>query len=254
MTLAFLVRAVRRHLPLFLVSLVLLTASGIGVGSLAPKTYTSHADMLLGLELRGSGMDPQTANTYLKDRVATYAELVTSDEVVKPVASGAGLAPERLAGRVNVAVPPDTVVLDVSVSGSSRGQAVDLTQAVVDNFTREVSAFNVRTGGPRVLTAQLSSPQPAVDPDQLHGGVLAAVSGLVAVALSLVLVVVVALVRGDRVAVDQHQTSAAAIPDDGPAEGTEHATAAGTTREASGGGARRRRTGPQSISWTWSDQ
>ena len=198
MTLSFLIHALRRHLLLGLITAVVVTGIGLAIGSAWPKTYTSHSGILLGLDLKESKIDPQTANLYLKDRVATYAELVTSDGVITPVAEGARLTPEELRQRVVVVIVPETVVLEVSVTGSTPAQAVELTRAVTRNFNTQVSSYNVKTGGPEVLPAQIFTPEPAQEPDQLHGSLLFGIAALVGVLIGILLPLLVALAGAAR--------------------------------------------------------
>ena len=200
MTLAFAIRALRQHIVLVLITVVVVTGAGIALGSFLPKTYGSNAQILLGLDIRGTTIDPQTANLYLKDRAMTYAQLVTADEVITPVANAADIDPEVLRGRVVAAIVPETVVLDLRVTGSSPEEAVALTQALSERFRVQVSALNVQTGGPRMLPAQLSAPQPAAAPDQLHGKTLAAVSALVGVIVAVLLALLVAVIKRNRAA------------------------------------------------------
>ena len=155
---------------------------------------------MLGLDIRGTTIDPQTANLYLEDRAMTYAQLVTADDVITPVANAADIDPEVLRGRVVAAIVAETVVLDLRVTGSSPEEAVALTQALSERFRVQVSALNVQTGGPRILPAQVSAPRPAVAPDQLHGKTLAAVSALVGVIVAVLLALLVAVIKRNRAA------------------------------------------------------
>ena len=164
MTLSFALEALRRRILLILITTLVVAGVGIGLGALWPKTYTSTAQILLGLDLQGSDIDLQSGNQYLRDRVSTYAALVNADEVVAPVAAQFGLNEESLRSRISVSIVPDTVVLDISVSGSSPEQAVELTNAVSRRYESQVSSLNVATGGPKILPAQLASPQPATAP------------------------------------------------------------------------------------------
>ena len=200
MTLGFTIQAMRRRIVLILITVLVVTCAGFALGAAWPKTYTSQAQILLGLDIDGSDIDPQTANLYLKDRVATYAELVTADEVITSVADSAGLRPEALRERVVVTIVPETVVLEVSVTGGTTEEAVELTQAVSSRFRTQVSALNVKTGGPKILPAQLSRPQPATAPDQLHGPMLVGVSALVGLVIGVLLALVLALVEAHRAA------------------------------------------------------
>lgn len=198
MTFVFAMRALRRHIVLILVTVCVVTGAGIAIGYFAPKTYTSHAQILLGMDIAGSTIDPQTANLYLKDRALTYAQLVVADEVIAPVAAATGISAEMLRESVVGSIVPETVVLGVSATGSTPEEAVALTQALSASFQTQVSSLNVRTGGPAILPAQLSSPQPAVAPDQLHGKMLIAISALAGLVIGALLAVVFGLVEASR--------------------------------------------------------
>jgi succinoglycan biosynthesis transport protein ExoP len=252
-TLAFLIQALRRHLLIGLITLVAVTLGGIAVGSLWPKTYTSNAGILLGLELKAKSMDPQTANLYLKDRVATYAELMTSDEVITPVADKSKLTPEDLRRRVVVVIVPETVVLEVSVTGSTPQQAVELTRAVTENFSRQVSTYNVRTGGPAILPAQIFSPRPATEPDQLHGVMLVAVAGVVGLVLGILLPLLMSLAAASR-SNSRLRLAAARRAGEGDPEAKQDTNVQPSGADVENEKKRRRRGAPQQVNWDWNSQ
>lgn len=193
MTLKFALAALRRRLVLIVIIAVVVTGAGVALGALWPKTYTSTAQILLGLDLEGSRIDPQSGNQYLSDRVSTYAALVEADEVITPVAQEVGLTPDALRRRVSVSIVPDTVVLQVSVRGGTTEEAVKLANSVARRYESQVSSLNVATGGPKMLPTQLSSPQPASAPDQLHGVLLVAVSAFAGVVIALIAALLLAL-------------------------------------------------------------
>ena len=225
MTLSFALNALRRRIVLILVTTLVIGGIGVGAGMLWPKTYTSTAQILLGLDLKGTGIDPQSGNQYLQDRVSTYAALVNADDVVAPVAQQFGISENVLRKRIAVSIVPSTVVLDISVTGTSPDEAVALTNAVSRRYEKQVSSLNVATGGPKVLPAQLASPQPPTDPDQLHGPLLIGVS-LIA---GLVIGVLLALLLGLRDASREHPRRASS-EDSGPV-----ATESATTGTAAAG-------------------
>ena len=191
MTLKFAIAALRRRLVLIVIIAIAITGIGVTAGTLWPKTYTSTAQILLGLDLEG--IDPTSGNQYLKDRVSTYAALVSADEVITPVANEVGLTPDALRRRVSVSIVPDTVVLKVSVRGGTPEEAVDLTNSVAHRYESQVSSLNVATGGPKMLPTQLSSPQPASSPDQLHGALLVAVSAFAGLVIAILVALLLAL-------------------------------------------------------------
>jgi len=220
-SLPFVFEALRRRIALIVIMTLIVAASGIVLGAMWPKTYTSSAQIMLGLDDDDTPkIDAQSGNLYLKERVATYAQTVKADEVVEPVADAADIGPEALRNQITVAIVPETVVLEISVSAASPEEAVELTNAVSRRFSTQVSVLNVETGGPEIVAAQFSSPQPATEPDQLHGWLLIAVSSLV----GLVLGVLVALLAGAIQAARRARTPV--TPTDGedatPAQGADH--------------------------------
>jgi succinoglycan biosynthesis transport protein ExoP len=209
MSAAFAIRALQRHIVLILITAVVITGAGLVLGSYLPKTYSSNAQILLGLDttpdrrapkLQRAPIDPQTATLYLKERAMTYAQLMTADDVIMPVATAAAVDPEALRGRVEAAVVPETVILDLQVSGSSPEEAVRLAEALSVRFQVQVSALNVRTGGPVIVPAQVSAPRPPAGPDQLHGKTLAAVSSLTGLVVAVLLALLVAVIKRNRAA------------------------------------------------------
>ena len=200
MTLGFAMRALGRYIVLVIITVAVVTGAGIELGSYLPKTYSSHTQILLGLYPKGATKDPQTANLYLKERAMTYAQLATADDVIMPVAAAADIDPEVLHERVEAAVVPETVVLDLRVEGSSPEEAVALTQALSERFMAKVSVLNVQTGGPAMQPAQISAPQRAAAPDQLHGKTLAAVSALAGVIVAVLLALLIAVIKRNRAA------------------------------------------------------
>lgn len=218
MTLSFAIRALRRYAVLVLITVVVVTGVGLAIGSVVPKTYGSNAQILLGLNPKGRTNDPHTANLYLKERAMTYAQLMTADDVIMPVAAAAAIDPEVLRSRVEAAIVPETVILDLRVTGSSPDEAVALTEALSARFRVQVSAFNVQTGGPKILPAQVSGPQPATAPDQLHGRTLIAVSALAGVIVAVLVALLIAVIRTNRSALRSPpvrlQEAGAAPPDE----------------------------------------
>lgn len=211
MKLSFMVEALGRRVVLILVIALVVAGGVVVLGTAWPKTYTSSAQILLGVEAKSTGIDAQSGNLYLKERVATYAQTVKADEVIEPVASAAGISPDQLRRHVSVSIIPETVVLEISVSGDTPDEAVGLTNAVSLRFRSQVSSLNVETGGPKLVAAQFSSPQPAGDPDQLHGTLLYIVSALVGLTVGILVALLLAAIQAARAAV-KALTSAGSAP------------------------------------------
>ena len=71
------------------------------------------------------------ADVFAQNRVATYAQLVSSPEVLEPVISDLGLTatPRDLAGQITAVNPPQTVLLEVTATDASSAQAAALANA-----------------------------------------------------------------------------------------------------------------------------
>ncbi len=192
------IEALTKRLVLILVVGVLVAGGVVALAAMWPKTYTSKAQILLGVARQGNSIDAQTGNLYLKERVATFAQTVKADEVVEPVAKGAGMSALDLRRRISVAIIPETVVLEIGLSAESPNAAVDLTNAVSRRFRSQVSSLNVETGGPSLVAAQFSSPQPASSPDQLHGSLLYLVAGLVGLIVGVIVALLLAVTQMNR--------------------------------------------------------
>ncbi|MGC5173229.1 oligosaccharide flippase family protein [Microbacterium sp. DT81.1] len=198
MGISFVWEAIRGRIALFVITVIVVTGGGIALGAIWPKTYTSSAQILLGVRTSGTTIDVQSATLYLRERVATYAQIVKADEIIDPAAEATESSPDALRRAVSVGIIPETVVLEISASGASPDQAVERVDVVSARFRAQLSALNVRTGGPRLVAAEVSSPQPATVPDQLHGTTLYVVSAFVGLLVAVVLTTLVAVIRGPR--------------------------------------------------------
>lgn len=198
MRVSFMIEALTKRVVLILMVGVLVAGGVVASAAGWPKTYTSKAQILLGVARQGNSIDAQTGNLYLKERVATFAQTVKADEVVEPVASGAGMSAIDLRRRISVAIIPETVVLEIGVSAESPDAAVNITNAVSRRFRSQVSSLNVETGGPSLVAAQFSSPQPADAPDQLHGSLLYLVAVLVGLVVGVIVALLLAVIQINR--------------------------------------------------------
>ncbi|MCY7400673.1 MAG: hypothetical protein LH477_06915, partial [Nocardioides sp.] len=129
-------RAVRHHLALVVVCLALGTLAGwLYAGSVA-TTYTSTARVLV---------NPSTGNPYVpapssvrqdeETSLETEAQVARSTEVLDSVAAqGPGLTTAALARGVQVTVPPNTQILEISYSATDPVATRQVTDAVASAY------------------------------------------------------------------------------------------------------------------------
>lgn len=144
-------RAVRHHLPVVVCFLALGALLGWTYFSTVPRTWTSTARVLV---------NPSTGNPYAPTPVSvrqdeltsleTEAEVARSAEVLGGVAADLGLATADLEQGVEVVVPANTQVLQISYSASEAAVARDVADAVAtlylenrDRRFRDVNAARI---------------------------------------------------------------------------------------------------------------
>lgn len=133
MTLGFLFSAVRRYWYVVMGGVMIGALASIFLGSSMPKKYEASSLVLLSAPKVGN---PTDSSVYVRERMATYAELIESEPVLEYAralmgtdASTAFLA-DNLAPRVEVS----TVLITIRASWASPGGAADLANAVARSY------------------------------------------------------------------------------------------------------------------------
>ena len=172
-----------------------------------PVTYTSTARILIATpiwnDMIGSGstsgggdsalaaatgsgdVSSSYGNQFTQQRMPTYLGVLTTPEVLDPVARHLGVSEEDLAGRVTGRLVPETVMLDISVSSDSAGGAADATNAVVTQYTKtlehlETPSFSAASPVQPVIVAPPVPPSTASGPSVMVSIVVGGALGLLA--------------------------------------------------------------------------
>ncbi|MCZ2819106.1 polysaccharide biosynthesis tyrosine autokinase [Modestobacter sp. VKM Ac-2977] len=121
-----------------------LTVAGLLAGlcwSLAAeRTYRATSSVFFSLQYGDSAADLVQGSTYTQNQVTSYARLATTPVVLQPVIDRLELgttAPE-LARQVEASAPVDTVIVEVTVTGSSPAQSARIADAVVVTLSETV--------------------------------------------------------------------------------------------------------------------
>ncbi len=148
-----LIDVVRRRVPLILIVGVLAALVPIVLALRAPDTYRATARLFVATAAQDVVSAAQ-GDLAAKSRVQTYEALAKGDELMYLAAlkSGQNITAEQLAASVQVAVPPGTVLLDVSSTAGSPAAAAGRAQAVADQLVTTVQQAEqpLRTGQPSI--------------------------------------------------------------------------------------------------------
>jgi capsular exopolysaccharide synthesis family protein len=138
--------------------------------------YTSHTQLFVSTTDSSSTAEAFQGNQFAEKRIASYAELLTSQELAARVVAelGLDLTPGELASRIDAAPVSGTVVLDVSVTDPSPVAAQRIARTVADQFIAAVAELETPAGsltspvrvtvfGAADLPRSPSAPQPVLD-------------------------------------------------------------------------------------------
>lgn len=142
-------RAVRHHLVVVIACLALGAFAGWTYQSSSPTSYTSTALVLVNPSV-GNPFAPTPASVRQDELTSleTEAQVARSAEVLGTVADrgSGGLTTDQLERRVQVTVPPNTQILQISFSATDPVVARQVVDAVartyLDNRTRRFEEVN----------------------------------------------------------------------------------------------------------------
>ena len=126
--------AVRHHLAVVLACLALGALAGWAYAQSLPATWTSSARVLVDPAV-GNPFAPTPASVRQEELTSleTEAQVARSAEVLRAVAQqSTDLTTGQLERRVQVSVPPNTQILDISYSASDPVVAQQVATAVAD--------------------------------------------------------------------------------------------------------------------------
>lgn len=141
MDLQIYMRIVRKHwgtIPLVTFAVVALAAA---LTYLMPKSYESQLQFFVSTVDTSDNSQLAQGSNFLQQRVKSYSQLVTAPVVLEPVIKHVGLndTPTDLARRVTATIPPDTVLIDVTVNERGPRQAQKIAQSIGEQFPKTVA-------------------------------------------------------------------------------------------------------------------
>jgi succinoglycan biosynthesis transport protein ExoP len=155
----------RRWRSAVLVALVVLAAA-TGATLLATPQYTASTRLFFGVPGGDTVTDLAQGSTFTAKQMGSYAEVATSPLVLDRVISDVGLTTTaaELADRVTAVAPPDTVILEISVTDPNAGTAAAIGNAIarqVASVTADLTP--ARADGSDAVRATVLAPATAPD-------------------------------------------------------------------------------------------
>jgi tyrosine-protein kinase len=143
-----LVEILRRHLRIIVAGLLLGMAVATALSLTAVRTYSSSTQLFVGTSGSTASADAYEGNLFSQQRVASYAQVLTSRELAQRVvdATGLPLTAREVAAKVAVTPLPETVVLDVVVTDTSAERAQQIAAALGQQFTARVAELETPRG------------------------------------------------------------------------------------------------------------
>jgi capsular exopolysaccharide synthesis family protein len=133
-----------------------------GLTALATPVYQAQTQLFVSAESSSSNLaDAAQGGTFTQQRVVSYAQIVTSPDILQPVIDQLGLdtTPQKLAGEISATAPVGTVLINVAVDDVSAARAKAIANAVSVQFTAYVLTLETPTaGGPAPIKVTVVQP------------------------------------------------------------------------------------------------
>ncbi len=143
---------------------VLGLALGILWGLARTPIYTANAYGFVAFTppVPGTPADPNpyASGVYVQQRIATFAALATSTDVLRAVVADTRQGNvDQLRGQINATVVPDRVIVQVAVTDTNPRAAAQIANSVLANLGQTV--ISVERGGASFIELGGAPPQPA---------------------------------------------------------------------------------------------
>ena len=167
-------RVLRERWIVIVACLLLGIVGAVAATALTPKTYESRISLFIAARLVSDDPSAVYQGTLLsQQRVASYAQLITSDRVLQQTITTLGLdeSTDELAGQITPSVQTDSVIITIAVtaaSGESAARIADGLASVVVSTIGDLESNDANQPAP--VTARVMSP--AVAPTQASSPVL----------------------------------------------------------------------------------
>lgn len=174
----------KRWLTVVVVTALAVLAAVVGTLSTTPR-YTATAQVFVSTQATDNAAELLQGSSFTQQRVRSYANLVGTPRVLDQVVEELGLSQDArtLGSQVSATVPPETVLIDISVTDTDAAAAAAIANAVATSFGETVSELEAPAEGEaspvRVSTVdEAIAPASPSSPNLLRNLALALVLGL----------------------------------------------------------------------------
>jgi len=178
-------RILRRRWPIIVACLAVVVGLAAVFTVRATKEYQSSAQLFISTSTSQSSSDIYQGSLASTQRVASYADLLTGNELAQRVidTTDLDLTPSQLAAKVEAEAVPETVLLNISVTDPSPERAQKLTAAYSAELSELVAELETPPGAtvPLLKATVVDSadlPTSPVSPQPVRNLGLAIVLGL----------------------------------------------------------------------------
>ncbi|WP_282071645.1 polysaccharide biosynthesis tyrosine autokinase [Janibacter hoylei] len=152
----------KRWLTIAITTLVVIGLAAL-LTAVQTKQYSSSTQFFVSVSGTGDTAQLQQGSTFTQERVKSYAQLLTTPRALNPVAEELGddTTAGDLADKVQVTTPPDTVLLEVTVTDTDPARAQEIARAIGETFPDVVSDIERPSGSDRSSPVKVSLVKPA---------------------------------------------------------------------------------------------
>jgi receptor protein-tyrosine kinase len=132
----------------------------------ATPLYSSSTQLFVSVAGSTDTSAAYQGNLFSQQRVTSYAELLTGEQLAGDVVDDLGLdlTAGQVAGKVAARALPDTVILEVTVTDTSAARARDIAASLGEQFREQVTELETPDGA-QTSTVKVTTVQPAeLDP------------------------------------------------------------------------------------------
>jgi tyrosine-protein kinase len=185
------VRVLRAHWLLIVAAVVICTGAAAALAWTRTAVYAAETQLFVSTRPSSDQSENYAGSLFTQQRMRSYAELVSGERVTAAVIRRLGLpyTAAELQPRIQAAVRPNTVLLDITVKDASPRRATAIAQALGSEFPRFIASLETPpNGGAAPINIRVSEtaelPTAPVSPNKLlylllgaHLGLLLGVAG-----------------------------------------------------------------------------
>ncbi|MET8416202.1 polysaccharide biosynthesis tyrosine autokinase [Streptomyces sp. NPDC005134] len=162
-------KALARRWPTVVVCLVLAIGAALAATSFSTPVYEARTQLFVATRTGEDSAELNQGQTFSQARVQSYAAIVTTRQVTRPVVKELRLrtTPEELASRITAVAPLNTVLINITVRDTKPERAARIANAVAQRFSAAVERLEAPKRAPDSERSRSSRTRDGVSPISL---------------------------------------------------------------------------------------